>query len=83
MKFDVGHGGQSFVLRNAAPAIAQGFWPDTISTDLHAPQHECPDDGHADAALEIPGAGDAAQGRDPARDLESRAADPVIPSSDT
>ena len=36
VKFDVGHGGQSFVLRNAAPAIAQGFWPDTISTDLHA-----------------------------------------------
>jgi dihydroorotase len=36
VKFDVGHGGQSFVLRNAAPAIAQGFWPDSISTDLHA-----------------------------------------------
>jgi dihydroorotase len=35
VKFDVGHGNQSFVLRNAAPAIAQGFWPDTISTDLH------------------------------------------------
>src|SRR5262249_55614955 len=36
VKFDVGHGGQSLVLRNAAPAVAQGFWPDTISTDLHA-----------------------------------------------
>lgn len=36
VKFDVGHGNQSFVLRNAAPAVAQGFWPDTISTDLHA-----------------------------------------------
>ncbi len=36
VKFDVGHGGQSFVLRNAAPAVAQGFWPDTISSDLHA-----------------------------------------------
>jgi dihydroorotase len=35
VKFDVGHGNQSFVLRNAVPAIAQGFWPDTISTDLH------------------------------------------------
>jgi len=33
--FDVGHGGGSFVFRNAAPAIAQGFHPDTISTDLH------------------------------------------------
>jgi dihydroorotase len=33
--FDVGHGGGSFVFRNAAPAIRQGFHPDTISTDLH------------------------------------------------
>ena len=36
IKFDVGHGGGSFVFRNAAPAIAQGFYPDSISTDLHA-----------------------------------------------
>jgi len=36
VKFDVGHGGGSFVLRNAAPATAQGFYPDTISTDLHS-----------------------------------------------
>jgi len=35
IKFDVGHGGGSFVFRNAAPAIAQGFFPDSISTDLH------------------------------------------------
>lgn len=35
VKFDVGHGGGSFVFRNAVPAIAQGFYPDTISTDLH------------------------------------------------
>ncbi len=34
--FDVGHGGGSFVWRNAVPAVAQGFYPDTISTDLHA-----------------------------------------------
>lgn len=33
--FDVGHGGGSFVFRNAVPATAQGFYPDTISTDLH------------------------------------------------
>jgi dihydroorotase len=33
--FDVGHGGGSFVMRNAVPALAQGFYPDTISTDLH------------------------------------------------
>jgi dihydroorotase len=33
--FDVGHGGGSFVFRNAVPAIEQGFYPDSISTDLH------------------------------------------------
>ncbi len=33
--FDVGHGGGSFVFRNAVPAVAQGFYPDSISTDLH------------------------------------------------
>jgi dihydroorotase len=35
VKFDVGHGGGSFAFRNAVPAIAQGFYPDSISTDLH------------------------------------------------
>lgn len=35
VKFDVGHGGGSFVLRNAAGAIQNGFYPDTISSDLH------------------------------------------------
>jgi dihydroorotase len=33
--FDVGHGGGSFSWGVAAPAIRQGFLPDTISTDLH------------------------------------------------
>jgi len=33
--FDVGHGGGSFAWRVAAPAMEQGFWPDSISTDLH------------------------------------------------
>jgi len=33
--FDVGHGGASFWFRNAAPAYAAGFPPDSISTDLH------------------------------------------------
>lgn len=32
---DMGHGGGSFAFRNAVPAIARGFYPDTISTDLH------------------------------------------------
>ena len=34
--FDLGHGAASFWYRNAVPAIAQGFLPDSISTDLHA-----------------------------------------------
>ena len=33
--FDVGHGGGSFVFRQAIPAIKEGFRPNTISTDLH------------------------------------------------
>ena len=33
--FDLGHGGGSFWFRIAVPAIKQGFWPDSISTDLH------------------------------------------------
>ncbi len=34
--FDVGHGAGSFIFRNAVPSIEQGFYPDSISTDLHA-----------------------------------------------
>ena len=33
--FDVGHGGGSFVWRHAVPATRQGFYPNSISTDLH------------------------------------------------
>ena len=33
--FDVGHGAGSFYWRAAVPAIEQGFYPDSISTDLH------------------------------------------------
>lgn len=33
--FDVGHGGGSFLWPVAERALAQGFVPDTISTDLH------------------------------------------------
>jgi dihydroorotase len=33
--FDVGHGGSSFLLRIAVPAVREGFLPDSISTDLH------------------------------------------------
>src|SRR5215468_736380 len=34
--FDVGHGGGSFDYTVAEPAMAQGFTPDTISSDIHA-----------------------------------------------
>jgi len=33
--FDVGHGAGSFWFRHAVRAVAQGFTPDSISTDLH------------------------------------------------
>ncbi len=33
--FDVGHGGGSFTFSQAIPATQQGFYPETISTDLH------------------------------------------------
>jgi len=33
--FDVGHGGGSFYYDIALPATKQGFWPNSISTDLH------------------------------------------------
>jgi len=34
--FDLGHGGGSFLWPVAVSATKQGFWPDTISTDLHS-----------------------------------------------
>ena len=33
---DAGHGGGSFLFRQAVPAIKQGLYPDVISTDLHS-----------------------------------------------
>ena len=33
--FDTGHGAGSFVFRNVVPCVEQGFYPDSISTDLH------------------------------------------------
>lgn len=35
VRFDVGHGSGSFWFRQAVRCLEQGFWPDTISTDLH------------------------------------------------
>ncbi len=34
--FDVGYGGISFRFSQAIPALKQGFYPSSISTDLHA-----------------------------------------------
>ena len=33
--FDVGYGGISFAFSQAIPAIKEGFYPNSISTDLH------------------------------------------------
>jgi dihydroorotase len=33
--FDIGHGGGSFVFRTAVQAFKEGFYPDSLSTDLH------------------------------------------------
>lgn len=33
--FDVGHGGGSFMFSQAIPALKSGFFPNTISTDIH------------------------------------------------
>ena len=35
VKFDVGHGGGSFHFRLATPLAKAGFYPDSISTDMH------------------------------------------------
>jgi dihydroorotase len=33
--FDIGHGGGSFVWRTAVQAFKEGYYPDSLSTDLH------------------------------------------------
>jgi dihydroorotase len=35
IRFDIGHGAGSFSFISAEALAAQGFWPDSISTDLH------------------------------------------------
>jgi dihydroorotase len=35
VKFDLGHGGGSFVWSQALPAVRQGWLPDSLSSDLH------------------------------------------------
>jgi dihydroorotase len=34
--FDIGHGKGSFAFKTARPMLANGFYPDTISSDIHA-----------------------------------------------
>lgn len=41
--FDLGHGAGSFSWEVAVPASRLGFWPDTISTDLHTGSIRLPD----------------------------------------
>ncbi|MBT4482074.1 MAG: amidohydrolase family protein [Candidatus Latescibacteria bacterium] len=36
VKFDIGHGANSFCWRNVIAAVKSGFLPDSISTDLHS-----------------------------------------------
>lgn len=36
IRFDLGHGCASYMMRNGIPAMRQGFLPDTFSSDLHA-----------------------------------------------
>ena len=33
--FDLGHGSGSFWFRNAVPSFEQGYWPDTLGSDLY------------------------------------------------
>lgn len=35
INFDLGHGAGSFLFQNAVPAFRQGFYPDSISSDLY------------------------------------------------
>jgi dihydroorotase len=35
VRFDIGHGAGSFSFTSAEALAEQGFWPDTLSTDLH------------------------------------------------
>jgi dihydroorotase len=40
--FDVGHGAASFWFRQAIPCMEQGFFPDSLSTDLHTGNNNGP-----------------------------------------
>jgi dihydroorotase len=60
--FDIGHGSASFSLDVMEALAAQGFWPDTISTDLHARSAESPVGSLADCMSKLLGLGMALDG---------------------
>ncbi len=72
--FDVGHGVGSFTWRVARAALAQGFPPDTISSDIHAHNHAGPGARPAAHALEAAAPRHAAERRDRRRDGARRRA---------
>ena len=72
--FDVGHGVGSFTWRVARAALAQGFPPDTISSDIHAYNHAGPGARPAAHALEAPPPRHAAARRDRRRHRARRRA---------
>jgi len=51
--FDLGHGAGSFWFRIAAPAMEQGFGPDSISTDLHQHSYLIPQANMANCMSKI------------------------------
>ena len=73
--FDVGHGGGSFLFRQAIPALREGFPPDTISTDLHTGSMNCRDERHVERHVEVPEPGDASSRHHREVHLEARTGD--------
>ena len=65
VKFDVGHGGGSFHFRLAEPMVAQGFWPDSISTDIHVGSINGAMMDMLNVMSEVPCPGRAAERSDP------------------
>ena len=70
--FDVGHGGGSFLFRQAVPAIKQGFLPDSISTDLHIGSMNGAMTTMLTTLSKFINMGMTHRGRDPAGNVESR-----------
>ncbi len=60
--FDAGHGGGSFLFRQAVPATKQGFYPDVIRTGPAHRQHEQRHEGHPQRDVEASQFRDADEG---------------------